>query len=80
MMLIIMVLFLSFSPTHRKTPITCFDSTLSQYVQSAAPPAMVPSRNLLISMIFLTLPDPMYIPPVARESTARSTPPLGCFG
>ena len=26
-------------------------------------------------MIFLTEPEPMYMPPVARESTASSTPP-----
>ena len=36
---------------------------------------MVPNRNLLISMIFLTLPEPIDIPPVALESTARTTHP-----
>ncbi len=30
----------------------------SQYEQSAAPPAMVPNRNGLISIIFLTVPEP----------------------
>lgn len=37
---------------------------------------MVPSRYLLISMTFLTVPEAMYEPAVARESTATMMPPL----
>ena len=54
----------------------CLLKTRSQYIQSAAPPAMVPIKYRLIGMIFLTLPEKMYIPPVALESTAMMTPPL----
>ena len=42
--------------------------------QSAAPPAMVPSRYGLISITFLTVCDEMYGPWEARESTAMTTP------
>lgn len=35
----------------------CTPKLRSQYAQSAAPPAMVPSRYGLISMIFLTVPE-----------------------
>jgi len=42
--------------------------------QSAAPPAMVPSRNGLISITFLTVCDEMSGPWDARESTATTTP------
>mmetsp|Transcript_39245 Transcript_39245/g.94897 ORF Transcript_39245/g.94897 Transcript_39245/m.94897 type:complete len:206 (-) Transcript_39245:78-695(-) len=47
----------------------------SQNEQSAAPPAIVPRRNGLISMTFLTVPDEMYAPMVDRESTETMTPP-----
>jgi hypothetical protein len=47
----------------------------SQNAQSAAPPAMVPSRYGLISMIFFTVPLAMYGPCVERESTDTMTPP-----
>lgn len=71
----------------------CFDNTLSQYTQSAAPPAIVaennswtrnisdsyteiiPSKKLLISIIFLTVCEPIKSPPVALESTESTTPP-----
>merc|ERR1719394_2230930 len=33
---------------------------------------MVPSKYLLISIIFLTLPEPMYIPPVSTISSSTS--------
>jgi len=48
----------------------------SQYEQSAAPPAIVPSRKGLISMTFLTVCEAMYAPADARESTATTTPAL----
>ena len=47
----------------------------SQNAQSAAPPAMVPSKYGLISMIFFTVPLAMYGPCVERESTDTMTPP-----
>ena len=43
--------------------------------QSAAPPAMVPSKYGLISITFFTVWDEMYGPCDARESTAMITPP-----
>lgn len=48
----------------------------SQYWQSAAPPAMVPSRQLLISMTFFTVCEAIQLPAVARESVATMMPPL----
>ena len=48
----------------------------SQKEQSAAPPAIVPSRYGLISMTFFTVPDAMYVPIVLRLSTLTTTPPL----
>lgn len=54
----------------------CMPRYVSQYWQSAAPPAMVPSRYGLISITFFTEPDAMYEPADARESTAITTPPL----
>ncbi len=51
-------------------------SQASQYWQSAAPPAMVPSSTLLISMTFLTVCEAIQLPAVARESVATMMPPL----
>ena len=48
----------------------------SQYWQSAAPPAMVPSRAWLISITFLTVWLAIQFPAVARESVATMMPPL----
>merc|ERR1740123_1757420 len=53
----------------------CVPRFRSQKEQSAAPPAMVPRRNGLISMTFLTVWDAMYGPIVDRESTLMMTPP-----
>lgn len=50
-------------------------SHASQYWQSAAPPAMVPSSTLLISMTFLTVCEAIQLPAVARESVATMMPP-----
>lgn len=50
-------------------------SQASQYWQSAAPPAMVPRRTLLISMTFLTVWEAIQLPAVARESVATMMPP-----
>ncbi|KAK1837272.1 hypothetical protein QBC39DRAFT_387567 [Podospora conica] len=53
----------------------CMPSHASQYWQSAAPPAMVPSRSLLISITFLTVCEAIQLPAVARESVATMMPP-----
>lgn len=37
---------------------------------------MVPNRNGLISITFLTVPEAMYAPMVERESTLTMIPPL----
>lgn len=50
-------------------------SQASQYWQSAAPPAMVPSKTLLISITFLTVCEAIQFPAVARESVATMIPP-----
>jgi len=50
-------------------------NSLSQYAQSAAPPAIVPSKYGLISITFFTVCEAMYAPDVALESTAITTPP-----
>jgi hypothetical protein len=48
---VILFLFLNSYNLH------CIPKFLSQKEQSAAPPAMVPRRNGLISMTFLTVPE-----------------------
>jgi hypothetical protein len=44
-------------------------------LRTAAPPAIVPSRQLLISMTFLTVWLAIQLPAVARESVATIMPP-----
>ena len=48
----------------------------SQYIQSAAPPAIVPSKYSLISITFLTASELKKLPIEALESTAIKTPSL----
>merc|ERR1719240_1826301 len=48
----------------------------SQNIQSAAPPAIVPSKKSFISITFLTLLELMNAPIVALASTATKTPSL----
>jgi len=43
---------------------------------TAAPPAIVPKRLLLISITFLTVCDAIQLPAVALESVATIIPPL----
>ena len=43
---------------------------------TAAPPAIVPKRVLLISMTFLTVCEAIQFPAVALESVATIMPPL----
>jgi len=43
--------------------------------RTAAPPAIVPSKQLLISMTFLTVCDAIQFPAVALESVATIMPP-----
>jgi len=47
-----------------------------QRVLTAAPPAIVPSRQLLISITFFTVCDAIQFPAVALESVATIMPPL----
>ena len=66
---VILFLFLNSNILH------CIPRFLSQKLQSAAPPAIVPNKNGLISIIFFTVPLAIYAPIVDRESTDTIIPP-----
>lgn len=53
----------------------CIPRYANQYWQSAAPPAMVPSKLLLISITFFTVCEAIQFPAVARESVHTMMPP-----
>ena len=53
----------------------CIDSSSMSSKRTAAPPAIVPNRQLLISMTFFTVWLAIQFPAVARESVATIMPP-----